>query len=108
MAKKEIKGKCYNVTGKGVCKSIEKAFKRGYDEFKDLIEGKMTFEEFVKFVDGMGMSEVENAGEAKTANILHDAVTDLNHYLRHTEQITQEEHDALENAVLEIPYDDSI
>lgn len=109
MAKEKVlRGKCYDVTGKGVLKSINKALKDGYEEFTDLITGKMTFEKFVSFVDGMGMSEVENAREAKVANKLHDAVTDLNHYLLKTGQITQEEHDALDVAVQEIPYDDSI
>ena len=108
MSNKEIIAKTYEVKAKGVQKAIQKAVKRGYDEFTDLLTGKMTFEKFVSFVDGMGMSEVENAAEAKTANILREAVTDLGHHLLKTEQITQEEHDALENAALEIPYDDSI
>ena len=109
MAKEKVlRGKCYDVTGKGVLKTINKALKHGYDEFTDLITGKMTFEQFVSFVDGMGMSEVENAGEAKVANRLHDAVTELNHYLHKTGQITAEEMGMLDAAVQEIPYDDSI
>lgn len=105
---KEIKGKTYEVKAKGVQKDILKAVNKGYDEFTDLLTGKMTFEKFVSFVDGMGMSEVENAAEAKTANKLHNAVTSLNHELYKTEQITKEQYDALELAVQEIPYDDSI
>ncbi len=106
---KKPEGKKYTVTDKAAMKDIKKAIdKGGFSEFDGLLAGKMTFDEFVSFVDGMGSSEVESAGEQKIANQLSDAISSLNAHLLKTKQITKEESDKLDSAWQGIPYDDSI
>lgn len=99
----------YTVTDKKAMKDIQKSIdKGGFSEFDDLLNGEMTFDEFVDFVDNMGSSEVENAAEAKTANQLSDAVLALGEHLLKTKQINDKQKKALDDAWQGIPYDDSI
>ena len=100
--------KKFKITDKDVKKLIKKATKKGYDELAEFVAGTTNVGQFIQFINGMGECDIQDTADQMTANMLYNSINGLIWHLFQTEQITQDELDQLENALMSIPYDDSI
>jgi len=83
---------------------LKKALRKvggGYDEFENVILGKISVEEYIEIIEGMGMSEPKGLSEMKQCQLYNDAAWETLAFLQ-TTNLSKEKLDEIESANLDL------